>query len=156
MPKAETGHGAQVYLSPVLRDCGAQFLRLLPLPLPCSTWQANLQPNSSAIATTSKRAESQKPKGKVTNAFATRLAGCRGEGGKRDRVTGGGRGHCYVVPSGLFPRGASGVCLVTLCLKRATVIKRNISIVAAKLKRNKRQQGVARRKQEVPLVLSQL
>lgn len=63
---------------------------------------------------------------------------------------GEGRGHCYVVPSGLFPRGASGVCLVTLCLKRATVIKRNISIVAAKLKRNKRQQGVARRKQEVP------
>lgn len=155
MPKAETGHGAQVYLSPVLRDCGAQFLRLLPLPLHCSTWQANLQPNSSAIATTSKRAESQKPKGKVTNAFATRLAGCRGEGGKREREREGGRGQ-GVVPSGLFPRGASGVCLVTLCLKRATVIKRNISIVAAKLKRNKRQQGVARRKQEVPLVLSQL
>lgn len=56
-----------------------------------------------------------------------------------------GVGACYVVPAGLFPRGASGVCLVTLCLKRATVIKRNISIVVAKLKRNKRQQDVASR-----------
>lgn len=44
-----------------------------------------------------------------------------------------------------YSRGPSGVCLVTLCLKRATVIKRNISIVVAQIEKK---QAAARRGKE--------